>query len=481
MKKTITFSSIFIILINSMFIQVSTADYVSLDEEINILSDEVKGTLNWLMKIAIKDEDGYKWPYEENSEEYHLDFYYGTPGICLLFSKAYNITRNETYLEYAEEGINWIISNSIKEDDGYKWPYQEGLNEYYTSFYSGTAGIGNSFVKFYQLIGNETYLNYARGAAKWLINIAEFEKNNDDEEEKLCKWPEWQNSNEYIFDLFDGTAGIGLFFLNLFNKTKNESYLNYAKYSGNWLITKSYDLGQGRYTWSMYKTKLFPLKFYFSAGYAHGTAGVGDFFAELYKNSDEEKYLEYAIGAGKWLIDCSVKDFSSGGVKWRWSFCRYELGSIFKFFAFGTGWCHGPAGINKFLINLYDITDDPIYLSFAEKGAKWLMRESISKDDGFKWPKVTYRFGIFKSKPAPHICCGAAGVGEMFLDLYKLTNNSVYRTYAIGAVNGIKQEVINVDDTCCKWETSRNCYHTGHHKGCSGIALFLIEANQVLN
>lgn len=480
MKKIITFFPIFILILNSLVTSVSTAGETFSKNSTDILSDEVKGNLNWLMKTAIKDEEGYKWPHEENSEKYHLDFYLGTPGICLLFSKAYNITRNETYLEYAERGINWIISSSIEENNGYKWPYEEGSTDYYTSFYSGAAGIGNSFIQFYQLLANETYLNYAKGAAKWLVNIAEFEENEYSPEEKICKWPESQNSNEYIFDLFDGTAGIGLFFINLFNETNNETYLNYAKYAGNWLITKSYNLGNGRYTWSMYKTKLLPLKFYFSPGYAHGTAGVGDFFAELYKNSGEEKYLEYAKGAGKWLIDSAIKSIRSNGVKWRWSFCRYELGSIFKIFTFGTGWCHGPAGINKFLINLYEITNNQIYLSYAEKGAKWLTDEAISDGEGFRWPKVTGRFGIFKSDSPPHICCGTAGIGKMFLELYKSTNNSIYRTYALGAVKGLKQEVINLEDGCCKWKTAKNSYDTGHHKGSSGIALFLIESNQSL-
>jgi len=480
MKNIITFFSIFIIISNSLFISISKSEESSNKNNTDILGDEVKGTLNWLMKTAIKDEEGYKWPYEENSEEYHLDFYLGTPGICLLFSKAYNITGNETYLEYAEEGINWLISNSKEENNGYKWPYAEGENKYYSSFYSGAAGIGNSFIQFYQLLGNETYLNYAKGSAKWLINIAEFEESKNSPEEKGCKWPESQNSNDYIFDLFDGAAGIGLFFLNLFNETNNETYLNYAKYAGNWLITKSYKLGDGCFTWSMYQTKLLPLDFYFSPGYAHGTAGVGDFFAELYKNTHELKYLKYAEGAGKWLIDSAVKDFKSGGVKWRWSFCRYEFSSIFKVLIFGTGWCHGPAGINKFLINLYRITNNPVYLSYAEKGAKWLIEESISDGEGFKWPKVTGRFGIFRSDSPPHICCGTAGIGEMFLDLYKSTNDSIYKTYALGAVKSIKKDAVNLDNNCCKWETSKNSYYTGHHKGYSGIALFLIESNQSL-
>jgi len=140
MKKIITFFLIFILIFNSLVISVSAADKASIKNDTNVLSDEVKGTLNWLMKIAVKDEGGYKWPYEENSEEYHLDFYYGTPGICLLFSKAYDITGNQTYLEYAEGGINWIISNSIEVNNGYKWPFEEGSAEYYTSFYWVSRG-----------------------------------------------------------------------------------------------------------------------------------------------------------------------------------------------------------------------------------------------------------------------------------------------------------------------------------------------------
>ncbi len=434
------------------------------------LSEEVKGALDWLINEAIITEDGIKWPGSDADSEAYTDLYNGVPGVCLLFSKAYEITGNETYLYYASGGINWLISIAM-EEDGYKWAYTEDSTDFYSGLYMGTAGIGFSFIDFYNILGNESYLQYAEGAAQWLISIGEID--HDSRVGTTCEWPVIQGTTSGSLDIIVGAAGTGLFFLKIYNITHNETYLEYAKYAGNWLIKKS--LGLGRYCYWDIRPSIF--RFFISSGFAHGTSGIGFFFAELYKASGETKYLDYAEGAARWIIRDSVYDLPSRGVKWRAVYGDDRLSAAFSF---DTGWCYGPAGICKLFIDLYEITGNNRYLRYSEMGVNWLMNIAISENNGYKWPRyLVTRWGRGRSNTADvTICHGAAGIGELFLEMYELTKKPVYLEYVSGAAEWLKQVAVKNGNGVCKWETYGQCY-TGHHVGASGIALFLMKEDLI--
>ncbi|MCX6666405.1 MAG: hypothetical protein NT038_10195 [Euryarchaeota archaeon] len=444
-------------------------------KELNIspqLSVEVTGALQWLMHQSIQTDTGYKWPIEETEASYYTDLYEGAPGICLLFSEAFQITENETYYHYAIGGINWLISNAV-EDNGYKWPATENSSYYPTGFYTGSAGIGSSFIDFYNIFENDSYLHYAEGTARWLIHIGIL--GNDTHTGTTCKWPSYEGSNEYDIDLYNGATGIGFFFLKLYNVSHNQTYLTYAKYAGNWLMTQAISLRGNCYTWPASPIELSPLKFYFSPGFAHGTASVGDFFAELYNMSKDTRYLHYAEGAGRWLIRSSVYDVSSGGVKWRDSFGNLQPSQLLGVFTFSTGWCHGPSGICKFFIDLYQTTSNPLYLRYAELGAKWLMSVAHVENGNYSWPNILGRTDIIVLENSnPTLCHGVTGIGEFFLELYRITNKQIYWDYANGAANWLKSIGVKNGNGCVKWGVNGQ-YNTGEYLGVAGIALFLME------
>ena len=455
-------------LVSVSFGGASNINQSSTDKQLDLM---VEGALKWLINKSIITENGVQWPCSENDNESYTSLYEGTPGVCLLFLKAYKITGNESYLYYAQGGMKWLMSMAVEENGGYKWPDKENSTSfiYYTGLYEGAAGIGSTFLDFYQTLDNATYLKYGEGAARWIVNTGIIE--NSPRFGTTCKWPYAQGISSYSFDIISGAAGIGLFLLKIYDVTKNETYLQYAKYAGNWLMKSAINLGNA-YTWNL---RSLPSGFFITSGFAHGTSGIGNFFAELYKTSKESIYLKYAEGAARWIMRDSVYDFRSNGIKWRSVYRNDQMRNIL---IFDSGWCYGPTGICEFFIDLYKITHNQKYLRYSELGANWLMSIAISNGTGYLWPRDSTRFRKGTANSADvTICHGVAGIGELFLDMYNVTKKPAYLTYANGAAEWLKQVAIKDNDGGYKWATYGECY-TGHYKGASGIALFLIKAGE---
>ena len=412
----------------------------------NSFLNYAEGAADWLINEAILIGDSYKWPDLVGSYYYHTDLYYGSPGIVTLFSELYEMIADEEYFQYAVGGAQWLIERAISEAGGYKWPQREGLSLYYTGLYVGTAGTGDAFLNLYETLSDTIYLEYATGAADWLLSVAIFE--NPDE----CKWPSSQYSADYCTDIIYGASGIGLFLLRMYDFTNNPEYLDYARYAGNWLVNQAIPDGSG-YKWEV--SNYCP---YIYTGFSHGAAGIGYFLAELYEHTNDSLFLDYAKGAGQWLIDIAVPE--AGGCKW-WP----KDGDTPSY---ATGWCHGPAGTCVLFMKLYQITSDNIYLTYAEMGSTWLISLAIPSGGGYKWPH-------YQGSPNYDItiCHGAAGIGDFFLKMFDLTNEGIYYDYAEGAAEWLK----SVADTSAggyRWATFGS-YYTGFSTGTSGVGLFFLD------
>jgi lantibiotic modifying enzyme len=427
--------------------QVSLRDKIEANKIIdNSFLNYAEGAADWLINEAILVGDGYKWADSVGSNYYYTDLYYGSPGIISLFSELYKTTAEEEYLQYAVGGAEWLIEEAISDAGGYKWPQKEGESLYYTGLYVGTAGTGNTFLNLYKTLSETTYLEYATGAADWLLSIAVFE--NQDE----CKWPSSQYASDYCTDIVYGASGIGLFLLQLYDLTKNSEYLDYSRYAGNWLVNQATPTGSG-YKWQV--SNYCP---YIYTGFSHGAAGIGYFLAELFEYTNDSQYKEYAEGAGQWLIDIAVPE--SGGCKW-WS----KEGDTPSY---ATGWCHGPAGTCLLFMKLYQITLDDIYLNYSEMGSSWLISIAIPSGDGYKWPH-------YQGSPAYDItiCHGAAGIGDFFLEMFDLTDEGIYYDYAKGAAEWLKS-VADTYGEGYRWATFGS-YYTGFSVGTSGVGHFFLK------
>ena len=106
-----------------------------------------------------------------------------------VLDHANNGEIDDSFLNYAEGAADWLINEAILDGDGYKWRDLVGSNLYHTDLYYGSPGIISLFLELYELTTDAEYFQYAVGGAQWLID-REYLKlvviNGPKKKESLC-------------------------------------------------------------------------------------------------------------------------------------------------------------------------------------------------------------------------------------------------------------------------------------------------------
>jgi len=199
-------------------------------------------------------------------------------------------------------------------------------------------------------------------------------------------------------DLTHGTAGIGLTFLHLWLRTRNEKFAEQAGRSADSLVAFASEEPSG-ISWgtpAAFESRLAGGRFH---GFAHGTAGVGYFLLAMALATGRSDCLEFANRAGETLLANAAVD--DGVAQW---------GS-------GPGdpptapyWCHGSAGIGSFLNRLHHATGDDRYGKIADLSTQAVMENS--------WRGVLGQ------------CHGVAGNGDFLLDMAEGADDQRYEGMA---------------------------------------------------
>ncbi|NVM29651.1 MAG: hypothetical protein HWN65_12485 [Candidatus Helarchaeota archaeon] len=283
---------------------------------------------NWLISEAIPEGSGCKWKWYQNNSFNYTGWDVGAAGIGHYFLRLYHFTSNVTYIQYAKSAAQWLINFAIPENGGYKWPYYENSIINSTELGSGTAGVGNFFLELFKSTLNTTYLQYAEGAARWLISLAIPENGG-------YKFPIYQGTPSYYTGLSMGAAGIGLYLSNLYNQTMNGTYQKYSQGVVQWLLSIAF---------SKNKTYWWPVFIGFNenfTGLERGAAGIGIFLIQMYNLFKNQTYYQYLNGTIEWLLSQAIPE--NGGLKWP----RSE-----NYSKFYTDWSWGGAGIGHFFLQL---------------------------------------------------------------------------------------------------------------------------------
>jgi rhamnogalacturonyl hydrolase YesR len=162
------------------------------------------GAIQWVINQAIVDGSRAKWPQNQGGTEYPIISSGGQGrelekefvGDVLL--KGYAITKNATYLEYADKQAEWIISQGILDSGGLKFPWNEGG----TNFWPYTnARVYRFLLTMYSKTSNDDYLYAADQTLAWITQNAVQENNG-------YKWTYGPGPTPFVPG-FDGASGIG--------------------------------------------------------------------------------------------------------------------------------------------------------------------------------------------------------------------------------------------------------------------------------
>ena len=122
----------------------------------------------------------------------------------------------------------------------------------------------------------------------------------------------WENENGNLSTTYqDGAAGIGDFFLDLYDVTYNSTYLTWANDVGVWLNyvdTNFNTASSGK--WPRYLNELNPQNY---TGFLQGSAGIGTYLLNLYSHTHNSTYQTLATEIATELSNAAISSIDGTG------------------------------------------------------------------------------------------------------------------------------------------------------------------------
>ncbi len=200
-----------------------------------------------------------------------------------------------------------------------------------------------------------------------------------------------QDTTTVSTDLYSGSSGVVLFFLEAYRVTGQTAYLDQARAGADYLLATLPDtLGPGQ------------------KGLYTGVAGLGFVLEETYRATEEEAYRE---GARR-CIDLlkAHADTTENGITWSGV----------------TDIVSGSAGTGLFLLYAARQMNHPDALDLAVQAGRELVAQRVDQAEGAKW-------AMHPDFPRlmPNFSHGTAGVAYYLTELYRATNDSTFLDAAL--------------------------------------------------
>jgi len=413
----------------------------------------------WVMSQAVPKSGGYMWMYYWISQGFYSPTLSdGASGIGEFFLSLYKKTGDRTYLDYAKGAATWIISNASSADGGYRWPFPNGEiphpGWYLPRISLGAAGIGEFLLELYKETHDSLYLQYAEGAARWMINLAN---------QSVSKYGQYyimDPAGATNTDYQSGQAGFGAFFLHLYQLTSNDTYLTYAKRFSDWLLTKA-EPENGGYKWEdQIDHEIYHI--------GQSTGSIATWLYELYGVTRDPRYLNYAEGGIQWILSKAI--VSEDTCKWP-ATTRDTSGTIFDDWGAPIS-THCTVG--EILLNAYAATSNSTYLDYAIEQTNWIIEQAVPENEGYRFPasEGSSEFDAYINSQVYRVLCLVHSKTQ------NETAQAIYSQYAVRALKWISDSAEH-DQNGLKWETNgfgNRRYHTTLNHGASGIGYNLIIA-----
>ena len=412
----------------------------------------------YVISQAIPECGGYKWPTPlPGGVTYDRPAQVAEIGIFLL--ESYNQTGNALYLEYAEGAARWLICKAVPASGGYKWAQPDPDIPSPGWWLSPCVSqIGEFLLQTYQVTQDTTYLDYAEGAARWLVAMTYYG-------EPGCFVP----YNPGCGSPYGCQAAHGIspgretraatFLLHLYQETGNTDCQTIVECTAEWLILGPDKIAEsGGFKWRHnrpYGTS-FPMT---------EMSRIALFFYEIYQAFGNAEYLEHANGAITWVLSQAV--VVDDTAKWP----DNQGGSYYPILPFTGPWAGVDTQACTLLLVAHSVTGDATYLEHAKKHANWVISPAIANPEGggYKFPygEGSSYYDAYQNARVYNFLCW----------MYDATGETLYSEYANGALTWI---VYNAEETDggYKWRTlTYSPYYAAlFSPGAAGVGYYLATA-----
>ena len=200
------------------------------------------------------------------------DLYHGIAGWGMANLKFWLKTKNQTYLDRAQEVGRALLKTAQTSEDGLYWPTKDGVVHY--GLGHGASGIGLFLLYLDRAVGGGRYEEAA---------VKAFDYDLAQAVEMPGGGLSWRRSDEILKIVYpylkSGSAGVGVVALRFLKAIKNPRYRD--------IIEKIHIDCDRKYT-------VFP-------GRNEGLAGLGEFLLDAYLETGDKKYLNSAYRAATGL------------------------------------------------------------------------------------------------------------------------------------------------------------------------------------
>ena len=409
--------------------------------------DAAIGVEEFLGRQCLETSDGLSWRRIPGGEPSRT-LYHGSAGIILFYLELYRATGDDDFLATAvAAGDDLLAYVSTKISVG------EQLT---IAIYSGWPGFVIVLTELFKASHEE---RFREGAIAALDQVAAQSSEIGDgigwiEDLPFSDITGITGKGEVV-DLSIGAAGAGIVLLYAFREGLLDS-LELATRAADRLLEIAEMMGD-EMRWLMLAEMPFPFT---TPNFDHGPAGVGYFLADLYRETNDERYLDAAKAGSRYVMARSTPQAQGHLV------CHNEEQQPPELFYLGV--CHGPPGTGRFMYLMYAITDDVTYLEWLEDNFTGLLSTGAPER---RSKGLWQNFGL---------CCGDAGIGDYALFLYDVTDDARYLQFAERVGNYLVGASESQDGV--SWEQaehrSRKGFletQTGYMQGAAGIGSFLLH------
>ena len=385
--------------------------------------DTAKRAERWIRAHRIESANGVAWPADpRDPKTVSTDLYNGYPGVIVLLLELHAATGERTFLDEAVQGARSLVHEIPASAEAAK----------NTGLYTGLAGIGFIIGETARASKNAELETATRKA----FDIV-----------KAAALPD-------AHDIISGKAGVGLYLLHGVDRFKDKSAMSAAVSAGEKLLEAGRPAAGGL-KWQLAPTvqNLYP-------NFSHGAAGVGYFLATLYGATREQRFLDGARAAARYLDAVAHKQ--DGG----WRVFHHEPGGENLYYL---SWCHGPAGTARLFYRLSQVTGEKSWLELVDRCAQGTLDMGVpeQRSEGF-WNNISQ-------------CCGNCGVGEFFLDLNEITRKKQHLDVARRVASDTLKRATTEGDGL-KWIQAEHrvrpellIAQTGFMQGAAGVGTFFLH------
>ena len=218
--------------------------------------------------------------------------------------------------------------------------------------------------------------------------------------------------------MYDGSAGIGIFFIRLYEATGDTRWLTEAEEPAAHIIATKVGVEWYQTTLHSEVKGIIPVPGW-AAGPYNGPVGEAYFLEDLYQVTGKQEYRDYVLYVADVLLEAAVTD--ERGLHWS------DQEDI-----------TADGGFIVFLDILYRKTGIKKYLELAKEGLTYAMNIAVGDETGRLIPYQDHPVtGPTYDKYYLSTCHGPVGSTLAFRELYEITGEEIYRNWTIELSRGI--------------------------------------------